>query len=56
MTWASRPTIDEFVDLPPSAQIEVTDAKVGAIRKIKRFSNSREKRLIDVIEYARHGA
>jgi hypothetical protein len=54
MTLTPRPFLHEVVELLPSAQIEISNAKVSPIRQFHRLLQRRKKRRVNIIEYARH--
>jgi len=54
MTGAAGPPVNFLVDLLPAAEVEVTDAEIRTIGKLKSLLENGEKRLLDVVENARH--
>ena len=39
----------------PAAEIEIADAEIGAVRKLERLPEGKQKLQRDVVEDARHG-
>jgi len=55
MAISTRPRFDIRINLLPSAQIEIADAKISSRRKLKRLAQRGEQLLIDVVKNSRQG-
>ena len=49
-----RPVLDMFVELLPSAKIEVPNAKIGVVREIQSAPERGEQSGVNIIEHLRH--
>ena len=54
VAFAAGPPLDVIMEFPPSAKIEITDTKVRTVADGKRFLQSRQQRLVDVVKDTWH--
>jgi hypothetical protein len=54
MAGTAGPVVNVAVDGFPSAQIEIPDAEIGALRNLQRLLQGGEQGGFDVVEDARH--
>jgi hypothetical protein len=54
LAFATCPTFDMFIKLPPSPQVEVSDTKIGSVRDGQSRLERRQQLVVDIVENAWH--